>query len=101
MRLLAAVWFTRPVTDKPWDLVSTNLLPISPAIIIFWRSEKIIVHASQWANTIRHTAMPSSSDITCFGAVPAPLPNNLIEDAARALVNFRAWASPNIHICRP
>ena len=33
--------------------------------------------------------MPSRSDITCFGAGPAALPTEVIEDAAQALVNFR------------
>lgn len=33
--------------------------------------------------------MPSRSDITCFGAGPAALPTEIIEDAARALVNYR------------
>jgi phosphoserine aminotransferase len=33
--------------------------------------------------------MPSRSEITCFGAGPAPLPTEVIEDAAQALVNFR------------
>ncbi|EAQ84477.1 hypothetical protein CHGG_08491 [Chaetomium globosum CBS 148.51] len=33
--------------------------------------------------------MPSRSEVTCFGAGPAPLPTEVIEDAAQALVNFR------------
>ncbi|KXX77520.1 Phosphoserine aminotransferase [Madurella mycetomatis] len=33
--------------------------------------------------------MPSRSDITCFNAGPAALPTEIIEDAARALVNYR------------
>lgn len=33
--------------------------------------------------------MPSRSDITYFGAGPAALPTNVIEDAAQAFVNFR------------
>lgn len=33
--------------------------------------------------------MPSRSDVTYFGAGPAALPTEVIEDAAQALVNFR------------
>lgn len=33
--------------------------------------------------------MPSRSDITCFGAGPAALPTEIVEDAAQALINFR------------
>lgn len=33
--------------------------------------------------------MPSRAEITCFGAGPAALPTEVIEDAAAALVNFR------------
>lgn len=33
--------------------------------------------------------MPSRSDITCFGAGPAALPTEIIEDAAEALINYR------------
>ena len=33
--------------------------------------------------------MPSRSDITYFGAGPAVLPTEVIEDAAQALINYR------------
>ncbi|KPM45086.1 Phosphoserine aminotransferase [Neonectria ditissima] len=33
--------------------------------------------------------MPSRSDITCFGAGPAALPTEIIEDAAQALIDYR------------
>lgn len=33
--------------------------------------------------------MPSRSEITCFGAGPAALPTEVIEDAAQALINYR------------
>lgn len=32
--------------------------------------------------------MPSGSDITCFGAGPALLPTEILNDAAKALINY-------------
>ncbi|KPM37447.1 hypothetical protein AK830_g9100 [Neonectria ditissima] len=34
--------------------------------------------------------MPSRSDVTCFGAGPAPLPTEILEEAAKALLDYHA-----------
>jgi hypothetical protein len=36
------------------------------------------------------SAMPSRSDITYFGAGPAPLSTDVLEEAAKALLNYNA-----------